>query len=117
MTQTSRFFVWAPRVAGLLAALFLATFALDAFSDTSSILAAMPGFLIHLIPAFLLVAVIWLAWHKPLVGALVFLAFAAIYTVNTLHRPDWIAVIAGPLALVGALYLLSWRTSGGRSRA
>lgn len=118
MTDRSRLLVvWAPRVAGLLASLFLATFALDAFSEKQSVLASIPGFLIHLLPAFMLGATVWLAWNRPLVGALVFLTLAAVYILSTLRRIDWILAIAGPLTLVGALYLLSWRTSSGRSRA
>lgn len=100
---------WAPRVLGVLAALFLGAFALDAFGDGRGFWAALPGFLVHLVPAILLLAIVAVAWHRPLVGGVAFLSFATLYAVTTLRRPDWVLVISGPLAVVGALYVLSWR--------
>jgi len=95
--------VWAPRALGILAALFLATFAADS-------LGAGPGELIlHLVPSLLLLAIVAAGWRRPLVGAAGFLLLAGLYVATTLQRPDWILSIAGPLLLVGVLFLLSWR--------
>ena len=106
--------LWAPRVLGILATLFIGAFALDAF-EGRSVRAALPGFLLHLLPAFLPLAAVLLAWRRPVVGALIFLGLAIAYAVTTPERPDWILAVAGPLALVGLLYLLSWRATSGLS--
>jgi hypothetical protein len=105
---------WSPRVLGLLASAFIGLFALDAFSQTTGFLASLPDFFIHLIPALLLLGTVIAAWRRESLGALVFLSLAIFYAANTLHRPDWILAISGPLALVGAIYGLVWwlRRSG-----
>lgn len=100
---------WAPRVAGILVTLFIGMFALDAFSENRGFWSALPDFLLHLIPAFALLAVVLAAWRKPKFGALIFLGFAAVYAVSSITQPNWILTISGPLALVGTLYFLSWR--------
>ena len=105
---------WSPRVLGLLATLFVAAFALNAFSAGKGFWASLPDFFIHLIPAFLLLATVIAAWSRESFGGLVFLSLAAFYAASTMRRPDWILVISGPLTLVGAAYLLVWwsRRSG-----
>ena len=105
---THALLVWTPRVLGIAVALFLAAFALDVFGEGRGALQTAVALLLHLIPAFLVLAAVAVAWRYPWVGAIVFLGLAATYAASTLRRPDWILVIAGPLALVGALFALSW---------
>ena len=100
--------LWAPRVAGIVISLFLSLFALDAFGQAKGVIASLPGFALHLIPAFLVLAIVVLAWRRPLWGAVAFLALATLYAAATLRRPDWILAIGGPLAIAGLLYLASW---------
>ena len=100
--------LWAPRVLGVVVALFLGTFALDAFSPDRGFWASLPAFLVHLAPTLVLLTVVALAWSRPALGAIVFLGLALLYALATIRHADWIFVIAGPLALVGALYYLSW---------
>ena len=89
-------------------AAFLALFALDAFQGPSP-LAAIPGFLMHLLPALLVLAVVALAWRVPLLGSALFLLLAVGYAVMVRWRLDWVAAVGGPLVLVALLFLLSWR--------
>lgn len=99
--------LWTPRAVGLLVVLFLGMFALDAFAG-QGILRAIPAFLIHLLPSFALLAIVLVAWRRPLVGAIAFSLLALLYAATTLRRPDWILVIAGPPLVAGMLYLASW---------
>ena len=102
MTDRSRdVLLWAPRILGIAMGLFLALFALDAGS-----LLALP---IHLLPALAVLAVVAAAWRRPWVGAVAFLAFAAIYAASVARRPDWVLAIAAPRAVVGVLYALGGR--------
>ena len=105
--STASLLLWAPRVAGLAIALFLAAFALDAFAG-KPFLQAVPDFLIHLAPAACVLAIVAVAWRVPAVGAIVFPGLAVLYAMST-RRLDWIAVIGGPLVFVGLLFFLSWR--------
>jgi hypothetical protein len=109
MNDTSAtFLLWVARVSGILVAVFLGLFALDAF-DGRSFVAALPAFAIHLIPSFLVLAVVAVAWKLEWVGAIAFLGLAVAYAVMVRGRVDWVAVISGPLALVGVLFLAAWR--------
>ena len=111
MTKTGVALVWAPRILGVAMALFLALFALDAF-DGRPFFTALPGFLIHLIPAFLVLASVALAWRFPLAGAVAFLGLALMYAVTARWRLGWIAVIGGPLVVLAVLFVVSWRYRG-----
>ncbi len=105
--RSSGLVVWTPRVLGILVALFIGAFALDAVGE------GLGPFLIHLTPAVLLALIVVLAWRWAWIGALAFIGLAVLYAANTLNRPDWIAVISGPLLLVGLLFLWSWRARSG----
>ncbi len=100
---------WLPRVLGIAFALFLALFALDVFDTFRGWGIAVP-LLIHLVPSFVLLGVVAIAWRHELVGAFVFLGFAVFYISSAgLDRPwSWYTAIALPSAVVGALYLVSW---------
>jgi hypothetical protein len=100
---------WSPRVLGIAVALFLAAFALDVFGEGRGVLRTALALLAHLIPSLLVLAAVAAAWRRPWVGAVVFLGLATVYAASTLRRPDWILLIAGPLALVGVLFALGWR--------
>jgi len=100
---------WLPRILSIAFVLFLSLFALDVFGEYSGWQAVL-GFLIHLLPSFVLLAVILIAWKYDLVGAIAFLASAAFYVFMVgLDRPwSWYAGISGPAAVVGILFLLSY---------
>lgn len=100
--------LWLPRISGILVAGFLALFALDAFNDTSFV-AALPEFAIHLIPSLLVLTVVAIAWRFEWIGAVAFVGLAALYATMARGRLDWIVAISGPLLVVAALFLASWR--------
>ena len=108
MSPAPNLILWLPRAVAIAAALFIGIFALDAFSEGRSFWASLPQFAVHLLPTWILLATIAVAWRRPWIGGVVFLSLAAVYAVSASRHPDWILVIAGPLALVGALYFLSW---------
>jgi len=100
---------WLPRILSIALVLFLSLFALDVFSENSG-WQALLGFLIHLLPSFVLLAVVLISWKYELVGAIAFLGSAAFYVFMVgFDRPwSWYAGISGPAAIVGILFLLSW---------
>jgi len=100
--------LWSPRIAGLALSVFLAAFALDAF-DGRSFVAALPGFALHLLPAALVLAIVAVSWRLPLAGAVTFPLLAVGYAFLARGHLDWVAVIGGPLVVLGVLFLLSWR--------
>lgn len=111
-TYAGRLILWVPRAAGILLAAFLGIFALDSFGPGVPLTQAIPAFLIHLIPTYLVLAVVAVAWRFEWVGSLAFIALAVAYGVMVHWRMDWVAAISGPLLVVAALFFWSWRHHG-----
>jgi len=107
-TTSDRLLLWSPRILGTLTSVFIGMFALDALGPGKSFFEALPDFLVHLIPAFVLLALVGASWQWAWIGGVAFIGLAVFYAVMTKGRIDWILVISGPLAMVGALYLWSW---------
>ena len=101
--------LWAPRIVGLGLAFFLSLFALDAFSEGRGIAGTIVAFAMGLLPALIVLITVIIGWKRDGIASLIFVALTLFYALSTLERPLWIAFIAGPLALVGALFFLSWR--------
>jgi hypothetical protein len=109
MSETARkSLLWTSRLLGVLMALFLGMFALDAFPEGGSFREGVPHFLLHLLPSVALLAVVGVAWRRAWVGGVIFLALAVLYADWAWAHPIWIATVGLPLAAVGALYLFSW---------
>ena len=99
---------WFPRILSIAFVLFLSLFALDVFGEYSGWQTIL-AFLIHLLPSFILLAVILVAWRYDLVGAVAFLGFAVFYIFMVgFNRPwSWYVGISCPAAIVGILFFLS----------
>ena len=110
MTKTSaRLLVWAPRVMGVLICLFLGLVAFDLVGEGNSWREAMPGFVIHIVPAALLCAIVAASWNREWIGGTVFTIVGLAYIGLARERLDWVLVVSAPLLAVGALFLLGWR--------
>jgi hypothetical protein len=112
-TTSGRLLLWSPRILGILVSLFIGMFALDAFSQGKPFFEAFPDFVVHLIPAFVLLALVSASWRWEWIGGVAFIGLAVLYA-TTMARGhlDWMLVISGPLMLVGAMFLWSWRHHG-----
>lgn len=107
-SSATHFAYWTPRLAGVVVSAFLALFALDAFSG-GSVAEGRREFAVHLIPAIIVGTLVAVAWRYERAGAAAFFLLAAGYAIAARGRLDWVAVISGPLVLVGILFLLSAR--------
>jgi hypothetical protein len=100
---------WSPALAGILVSLFIGMFALDAFGEGKPFVEALPDFMIHLAPAFVLLAIVGASYRRPWLGAVVFIGLGALYALTmSKGRLDWMLAISGPLVVVGALFLWNW---------
>lgn len=107
-TTSRRLLLWSPRILGILVSLFIGTFALDAFSEGKPLLTALRDFVIHLIPAFVLLGIVVASFRRQWIGAVAFIGFAFVYAVTVPNgRLDWTLTVSGPLLVVGALFLWS----------
>jgi hypothetical protein len=104
-----RLILWAPRVAGLGLAFFLAAMGLDALVNDRGILAAAVALAMGLIPALVVLVAVIIGWRHPAWAGFIFTGLAAFYTATTIDRPQWIVTIAGPLAVIALLFFASWK--------
>jgi hypothetical protein len=88
--------------------LFLALFALDAFVPGETLIHNLTGFLIHLIPNFILALLLLFSWryHRP--GSLLFLSifFLALYFFRG-NNPIVQLILFSPLLLISGLFYLA----------
>ncbi len=111
MSPVSRgFLFWTPRILTIVFILFLGIFALDVFGEGYSFGQTVVALFMHLIPNFVVLAVLIVAWRWEWVGAVLFVGLGAFYIITTWGRFHWsaYAAIAGPLFFVGALFFLNW---------
>jgi len=123
MKKFSRIVYWAPRILCILAILFISMFALDSFSPEKTIWQQLGAFLIHLIPSFILLALLIIAWKWEFIGGLIFsligLGFSPVIFIHNynMNHSVWmslsiILMITIPFVIVGILFILSYRMKG-----
>ncbi|MFZ4455392.1 MAG: DUF7670 domain-containing protein [Bacteroidales bacterium] len=117
MKSTDKILFWTPRIIGILAILFISMFALDAFDPRLSIGEQILAFLLHMIPSFVLIAVLLIAWRWEFVGGIIFAAiglgmspliFMHNYLVNHFSILECVRVILLinlPFIVVGGLFI------------
>jgi len=110
MSTPKRLLFMVPRILGILFILFISIFAFDVFEEEGEILSMVLAFLIHLIPSYILIVTLLLAWRFELPGAIIYLGLSLLYVAVTKGRQHWGAYlsISGTSLLIGILFLLDW---------
>lgn len=120
MTTGIKILHWAPRILAILAILFISLFALDSFGEGMTIGQQIVAFLLHMIPSFILIILLVVAWKWELVGGLIYAGIGLILTpfifIHNYRVNDslWISfvvilTITIPFILVGFLFIMSYR--------
>ncbi len=100
---------WAPRILAIGFGLFVSLFALDSFSGQVPIGEKLARFAVHLIPSAIYAVILVLSWRWEWIGAVMFAALGVLYVATMgCHRLERNLVIAGPLFLLAALFLVGW---------
>ena len=118
MKTTIKILHWVPRMLGIAAILFISVFALDSFSPNLTIWQQIGAFLIHLIPSFVLLLILIVAWKRELIGGILFTLIGLVFTpIIFLHNYNmnqsvWmslfiILVITVPFIIIGILFIVS----------
>ncbi len=109
-TSIKRALFWTPRVLCILFAMFLSLFALDVFIEYAGFWEKILALLIHLVPVYIVVIVLVIAWRREWIGAILFIGLALFYLFQAWGQEHWGAIlgISGPLTLIGVLFLLNW---------
>lgn len=118
MKKSTKVFHRLPRIICILAILFVSLFALDAFEPELTIWQQIGAFLVHLIPSFILFALLIVTWKWEFIGGIIFtfigLGFSPFiymhnYKMNQsiLMSLEIILAIAIPFVIVGILFIVS----------
>jgi len=112
--MNKRIFYWFPRVLAILYILFLALFALDVFIPGKDFLYYIVALFMHLIPNFVLLTILTIAWkHERIGGALFLVAFAVLFSMFWDRSFLWLQLLLfSPLVLIGILFLLQRKEVG-----
>lgn len=107
MKKINSFAYWLPRFLAIIFIVFISFFAFDVFGEGYSLGAAIGAFIIHLVPTFVLIIVLLIAWQWPEVGGVVFLGIGVFYLILISGKAsEWgFLIIAGPVFLTGILFL------------
>jgi ABC-type Na+ efflux pump permease subunit len=109
---------WLPRIICILAILFVSMFALDAFESNQTIWQQIGDFIIHLIPSYVLIALLIVSWKWELIGGIIFTLIGVgfspfIYQHNyNMNHSVWISLeiilmITLPFIVVGVLFIIN----------
>ena len=118
MNKRNQVFHWLPRIICILAILFISMFAADAFEHGLTIWQKLSAFLIHLIPSFVLLTFLIVAWKWEFIGGIIFTLiglgftpFVFMLNYNRNHSIlDSFFTILGitfPFIVVGILFIVS----------
>jgi hypothetical protein len=110
---------WTPRALAIAYIAFISLFALDVFQEGRGFWEIFFRLTMHLIPIFVLIAALLLAWRWEWVGTTLYAGAGMLYVTWVLKRPispavrlNWILTIAGPAFVVAALFLANWLKHG-----
>lgn len=116
MTKFSRrALFWAPRALSIAFIAFISLFAFDVFDAGYGFWKTLLALALQLIPTFVLIAVLILAWRWEWIGAALYGAAGILCVIWRLGRPvrpalklNGILMIAGPAFAIAALFLANW---------
>ncbi len=102
-------FIWPPRVLAILYILFISIFALDIFVEEAPFGEKFVGFIIHLIPSFVLLILLLISWKYPLIGGSLFIIISVVITLYLrLYEIIFgLLILSIPIFLIGVLFILS----------
>ena len=111
----SKFVYWTPRIASIVFIAFLALMSLDVFGTGLGFWGTVVAFLMHNIPVFILIAVLWIAWKYEIVGGIAFIlagiAYIILLLMNEKLEPymlSWAIQISGVAFFIGILFFMNW---------
>lgn len=99
---------WLPRGLSILFIAFLAIFALDVFIPGKTFGYYAIGLFMHLIPNFILIVFLLIAWKEEQIGGILFILTGIFFTLF-FHTYEFIInflLISLPLFLIGIVFLL-----------
>ena len=118
MKTSHKVIYWLPRIICILAILFVSMFALDSFAPGLTIWQQLAAFFIHLIPSFVLLAILIVSWKWEMIGGIIFLVIGlgmSPFIFNHNYKMNHsvgislgiILAITFPFVVVGVLFIVN----------
>ncbi len=100
------------RIAAILFAIFISIFALDVFEEGVSLGQILIALFMHLVPTFVILFILWIAWKKPQIGGVLFILIGSSYFLGAKneHILTYLMIV-GPPILIGLLFLAGYFTA------
>ena len=109
ITVFDRAIFWAPRALSILFIAFVSLFALDVFDEGRGFWQTIAALTMHLIPTFVLLATLVVAWRWEWLGTAIFSVWGIFFLV-IVRGPWWTKTLfAVPCFLTAGLFLFNWR--------
>lgn len=118
-------FIILPRILAIVFIAFIILFSLDVFGTGAGIFESILAFIVHSVPALILVFLLIVFWKKPLVLGIAYIVFGVVMAAQSLSSisgtlpesgqfptpmiPATIPVIALPALVIGILFLIAYR--------
>jgi len=102
--------LWTPRVLAILAILFMMMFSMDCFDGNYSLREQLVCFVMHNIPAYILLLALIIAWKWELAGGILFLlaALAGSIYFSAFSGNPGVLIILFPFVITGILFILHY---------
>ena len=119
MKPSTKVLQWIPRILCILAILFVSLFAFDSFSSERTFWQNSAALLMHLIPSFVLLAILIVAWKWEKTGGILLIILGAIFFIAVFYlnfkRNQFSlsqslinsTIICLPFILAGILFIIS----------
>ena len=100
---------WIPRILAIVYILFISMFALDIFDSYTRFVDVIVGLFMHLIPSFLLIIALVIAWKKERTGGIVFISLGILMILwfRTYDQIINFLTISFPVLVIGTLFIIS----------
>jgi len=120
MNTTDKIIHWIPRIICILAILLVSMFAFDVFSPDLTIWQQILALLIHLIPSFILIAILIVAWKWEKIGGIILtvtgvILFILVFNINYRQRNFSltqslinVSILCLPFIIAGVLFIVSY---------
>lgn len=97
---------WAPRILGVLYAAFISLFAFDVWGTGAGFWEELAGFLVHLMPAYFIVAALVIGWKNPWLGGILFIVLATAFgLIYGWQETTTLLLLALPPTAIGLLFM------------
>lgn len=104
-----KFVYWVARLLAIAGILFISMFALDVFGLDKPWTEIALALFMHLLPSFVLIAILVIAWRIEWLGGILFV-LVGLSPFVVLANPKWVnMMLGGPFVLAGILFLASHR--------